>query len=166
MAMAIMVHTRLWLAGVVSRRRGHKLTDHLVRLVRACCLPLASLLVCCDGFAAYPGSIYRAFAEQVPHPIGMGRTRLQAWPEIFIGIINKHRQDKRVGQVTPPMLQGLLEQAVVILKATGGGKTLNTAITLRLNATMRERLATLTRRCRQARDRYGGEEGGPHCTHQ
>src|SRR5260370_25027680 len=83
----------------------------------------------------------------------MGRTRLQAWPEIFIGIINKRRQEKRVVQVTPQMLQGLLEQAVAILKATGGGKTLNTAITLRLNATMRERLATLTRRCRQASHR-------------
>src|ERR1700731_464206 len=57
-AMAIMVPTRLWLGGVVSQTRDHQLTDRLFRLVRACCLPLAALLVCCDGFAAYPGSIY------------------------------------------------------------------------------------------------------------
>src|ERR1700730_7892302 len=100
MAMAIMVPTRLWLGGVVSPRRDHKLTDHLLRLVRTCCLPLAALLVCCDGFAAYPGSIYRAFREKVPNPYGMGRTRLQAWPQILIGIVTKHRQEKRVVKVT------------------------------------------------------------------
>ena len=153
MAMAIMVPTRLWLGGVVSPRRDHKLTDHLLRLVRTCCLPLAALLVCCDGFAAYPGSIYRAFREKVPNPYGMGRTRLEAWPQILIGIVNKHRQEKRVVKVTREMLQGLLEQAVAVLQATGGGKTLNTAFIERLNATMRERLATLTRRCRHASHR-------------
>lgn len=81
--MAMMVPTRLWLGPT----RDHKLTDRLLRLVRACCLPLATLLICCDGCAAYPGSIVRAFRDTVPNPSG-GRTRLQAWPEIFIGIIN------------------------------------------------------------------------------
>jgi hypothetical protein len=153
MAMAIMVPTRLWLGGVVSPTRDHKLTDRLLRLVRACCLPLATLLVCCDGFAAYPGSIFRAFRDKVPNPYGIGRTRLQAWPEIFIGIINKHRQEKRVVQVTREMLQGGLERAIDLLKATAGGVTLNTAFIERFNATMRERLATLTRRCRHASHR-------------
>jgi transposase-like protein len=111
MAMAIMVSTRLWLGGVVSASRNHKLTDHLLGLVRACCLPLVSLLICCDGFAAYPKSIYRAIRSKVPNPYGMGRTRLQAWPEILIGIINKHRQEKRVVHVTRAMLQGGLTRA-------------------------------------------------------
>jgi transposase-like protein len=160
MAMAIMVPTRLWLGGVVSRTRDHKLTDRLLRLVRGCCLSLAALLICCDGFAAYPGSIYRAFREKVPNPYGIGRTRLEAWPEILIGIVNKHRQEKRVVQVTREMLQGLLEQAVAILKATAGGMVLNTAFIERFNATLRERLATLTRRCRHASHRLEMVQAG------
>src|SRR5260370_35592382 len=36
MARAIMVQTRRWLGGVVSPTRDHKLTDRLLRLVRAC----------------------------------------------------------------------------------------------------------------------------------
>jgi hypothetical protein len=88
---------------------------------------------------AYPGSISRAFREKVPHPFGIGRTRLQAWPEIVIGSINKHRHEKRVVQVTREMVQGVLAQAVAVLKATGGGETLHTAFIERFNATMRER---------------------------
>jgi len=128
MAMAIMVPTRLWLGGVVSQTRDHKLTDRLLRLVRGCCLPLVALLICCDGFAAYPGSIYRAFREKVPNPYGIGRTRLEAWPHILIGIINKHRQEKRVVQVTRVMLQGGLERALAVLQATDTGNVLNTAL--------------------------------------
>ena len=105
-AMAIMVPTRLWLGGVVSASRDQRLTDALLRLVRACCLPLMALLICCDGFAAYPGSIARAFCDKVPNPFGTGRHRLQAWPEILVGIVNKHRQQKRLMQVTREMLQG------------------------------------------------------------
>lgn len=160
MAMAIMVPTRLWLGGIVSQKRDHHLTDRLLRLVRACCIPLVSLLICCDGFAAYPGSIYRAFRDKVPNPYGIGRTRLQAWPEILIGIINTHRQEKRVVHVTREMLQGGLARALEILKATITGETLNTAFIERFNATLRERLATLTRRCRHASHRLAMLQAG------
>lgn len=111
MAMAIMGPIRLWLGGVVSPTRDHRLTDRLVRLVRACCLPLASLLVCCDGLAASPGSLSRAFRENVSNPSGIGRTRLEAGPEILSGIINTHRQEQRVVHVTREMLHGVLERA-------------------------------------------------------
>ncbi|MGH2479041.1 MAG: IS1 family transposase [Ktedonobacteraceae bacterium] len=160
MAMAIMVPTRLWLGGVVSQTRDHQLTDRLLRLVRGCCLPLAALLICCDGFAAYPGSIYRAFREKVSNPYGIGRTRLESWPEILIGIINKHRQEKRVVQVTREMRQGGLTRALEILQATCTGEVLNTAFIERFNATLRERLATLTRRCRHASHRPAMLEAG------
>lgn len=160
MAMAIMVPSRLWLGGVVSQTRDHQLTDQLLRLVRACCLPLAALLVCCDGFAAYPGSIYRAFRDKMANPYGIGRTRLEAWPKILIGIVNKHRQEKRVVHVTREMRQGLLEQAVAVIKATVGGEVINTAFIERFNATMRERLASLTRRCRHASHRLEMVQAG------
>ena len=93
-AMAIMVPTRLWLGGVVSQSRDHKLTDQLLRLVRACCLPLAALLVCCDGFAAYPGSIYRAFRDKVANPYGIGRTRARS----VAGNPYWHRQQTPAGE--------------------------------------------------------------------
>jgi hypothetical protein len=160
MGLALMVESRLWLGGVVSQSCDHRLTDRLLRLVRGCCLPLVALLVCCDGFAAYPGSICRAFCEKIPNPYGIGRTRLQAWPDLIIGIINKHRHEKRVVQVTREMAQGFLQQAVAVLKATGGGSTLNTAFLERFNATMRERLATLTRRSRHASHRIEMVEAG------
>jgi hypothetical protein len=159
-AMAIMVPTRLWLGGVVSPSRDHHLTDELLRLVRACCLPLMALLICCDGFAAYPKSIARAFRDKVPNPYGKGRTRLQAWPEILVGIINKHRQKKRLVQVTREMLVGGIARAVEILQTTSTGKTLNTAFIERFNGTLRERLATFTRRCRHAAHRHERLQAG------
>jgi hypothetical protein len=159
-AMAIMVPTRLWLGGVVSQSRDRALTDQLLRLVRACCLPLMALLICCDGFAAYPKSIARAFCDKVPNPYGRGRTRLQGWPEILVGIVNKHRQKKRLVQVTREMLAGGIARAVEILQATCTGNLLNTAFIERFNGTLRERLATFTRRCRHAAHRHERLEAG------
>lgn len=72
-ALAMDVTTRLWLAGVVSRHRDRTLTDRLFQQVRACCQCVQGLLVCTDGFAAYPKSIIRAFREKVKRQAGRGR---------------------------------------------------------------------------------------------
>jgi transposase-like protein len=53
MGLAMMVSTRLWVAGVVSQTRDHHLADRLLIQVRACALPLQALLVATDGWAAY-----------------------------------------------------------------------------------------------------------------
>ncbi len=63
MGRALMVSTRLWLGGVVSLTRDRSLADRLVRQVCACCQPLCALLICTDGWKAYPGSIRRAFRK-------------------------------------------------------------------------------------------------------
>ena len=63
MGLAMMIPTRLWLAGVVSATRDRALADQLMGQVRACALRLCALLVCTDGWAAYPGSIRRAFRK-------------------------------------------------------------------------------------------------------
>src|SRR6266852_9357424 len=55
MGLAMMVSTRLWLGGVVSLTRDRSLADRLLRQVRSCCQPLRALLVCTDGWNAYPG---------------------------------------------------------------------------------------------------------------
>ncbi len=51
MGLAMMVSTRLWLAGVVSLSRDTNLADRLLHQVRACSHPLRALLVCTDGWA-------------------------------------------------------------------------------------------------------------------
>src|ERR1051326_5522802 len=65
MALAMDVTTRLWMAGVVSTSRDRRLIDRLFQHVRACCQFVQALLVCTDGFAAYPKSLGWAFREKV-----------------------------------------------------------------------------------------------------
>src|SRR5256885_365471 len=160
MGLAMMVSTRLWLAGVVSLTRDRNLADRLLTQVRACCQPLRALLVCTDGWSAYPGSIRRVFREKVKKIAGKGRACLQAWPEICIATVIKRTKKKRVVEVIRRMTQGTLEQAQRLLAQSRGGTVLNTAFIERLNATMRQRLASLTRKCRHAARRLQALETG------
>src|SRR5947209_15239067 len=132
MGLAMMVSTRLWLGGVVSLSRDRRLADRLLSQVRACCQPLRALLVCTDGWSAYPGSIRRAFREKVKKLAGKGRACLQAWPEITIATVIKRSEKKRVVEVIRRMTQGTLEQAQRLLAQSGGGSVLNTAVVERL----------------------------------
>ncbi len=160
MGLAMMVSTRLWLAGAISLSRDTRLADRLLRQVRACGQVLRPVLVCTDGWAAYPGSIRRAFREKVKRLAGRGRTALQAWPELLIATVIKHTQRKRVVEITRRMTQGTPERAQELLTLSKGGSVLNTAFIERLNATFRERLASLTRRCRYAAHRLETLEAG------
>lgn len=160
MAMAMMVSTRLWLGGVVSEHRDRALADRMLRMVKACCQPLCALLVLTDGWSAYPGSIRRAFREKIKRAGEPGRCRLQAWPEIVIGTVIKKTARKRVVEVIRRTAQGTMERAQEVLKLTLGGNKLNTAFIERFNGTMRERLASLTRRCRHAARRVTALEAG------
>jgi hypothetical protein len=63
MGLAMMVSTRLWLAGTVRVTRDKKLADALMQQVRRSAQSLRPLLVLTDGWAAYPGSIRRAFRK-------------------------------------------------------------------------------------------------------
>ena len=79
MGLAMMVSTRLWLAGVVSQTRDSTLADHLLQQVRRCCQNVCELmtsLICTDGWSAYPNSIRRAFREKVKRTAGRGRSCL------------------------------------------------------------------------------------------
>jgi IS1 family transposase len=96
MGVAMMVSTRLWLAGTVSVTRDKGLADALMHQVRRPAQTLGPLLVLTDGWAAYSGSIGRLW---------------------------------------------------------GKGTCLNTAFIERLNGTIRERLASLTRKCRHSASR-------------
>src|SRR5256712_9956506 len=143
MGLAMMVSTRLWLGGVVSLTRDRGLADRLLAQVRACCQPLRALLICTDGWNAYPGSIRRAFREKVKETAGRGRACLRVWPQLCIATVIKRTQKRRVVEVTRKMTRGVVEQAETLLKHSQGGSVLNTAFIERLNGTMRERLGTL-----------------------
>jgi IS1 family transposase len=168
MGLAMMVSTRLWIAGVVQHSRDCSLADQLLGQVRRCALCLRPLLVLTDGWSAYPGSIRRAFREKVKRTVGAGRACLQIWPQLHIGTVIKRTQKKRVVEVTRRMAHGLIESASYLLRASQGGTVLNTAFIERLNATFRQRLASLTRRSRHAARRLKALETGMYligCTY-
>lgn len=168
MGLAMMVSTRLWLAGVVQQTRDRNLADQLLRQVRRCALSLRPLLVLTDGWSAYAGSIRRAFREKVKRTVGVGRARLLVWPQLHIGTVIKRTQKKRVVEVTRRITHGQLAPAEYLLQASGGGTVLNTAFIERLNGTFRERLASLTRKSRHAARRLRALETGMYligCTY-
>src|SRR6184192_1397483 len=158
--LAMMVSTRLWLGGVVQLSRDRGLADRLMSQVRRCAACLRPLLVLTDGWSAYPGSIRRAFREKVKRTAGVGRACLQVWPQLHIGTVIKRTQNKRVVEITRRMAHGLLSQAEQLLQGSQGGTVLNTAFIERLNATFRQRLASLTRRSRHAARRLFALETG------
>ena len=160
MGLAMMVSTRLWLAGVVSQTRDRHLADRLLRHVRACAGAARALLVITDGWGAYPNSIKRAFREKIKERPGPGKCCLRVWQGLCIATVIKRTQKMRVVEVTRKMTHGALEQAEALLKQSRGGSVLNTAFIERLNGTMRERLATLTRKCRHAARRLRAVETG------
>jgi IS1 family transposase len=168
MGLAIMVPTRLWLGGVVSRTRDTNLADRLLRQVRACSQGACALLVCTDGWAAYPNSIKRAFRDKVKRTAGRGRASLQGWSSLHIGTVIKHTVNKRLTEVVRQMSHGSLVQAMQLLQRSKGGQVLNTSYIERFNGTVRERLATLTRKCRHAAQRLQALETGMYligCTY-
>jgi transposase-like protein/IS1 family transposase len=168
MGMAIDATSRLWLAGVVSVSRDRELADRLLQQVRLCCHFVQGLLICTDGWNAYPNSILRAFREKVKRTAGRGRCCLEVWPGLCIATIIKHTKNKRVVEVTRTMTRGSLEKAQELLEKTAGCKQFNTSLIERFNATMRERLASLTRKCRHAVHRLETLETGMYligCTY-
>jgi transposase-like protein/IS1 family transposase len=168
MGMAIDATSRLWMAGVVSTRRDRALADRLLQQVRACCPSRRSLLVCTDGWAAYPKSIMRAFPDKVKKTAGRGRACLEVWPDLCIATVIKRTEKKRVVEVTRKVTLGTLENAQKLLNMTVGCKQFNTSLIERFNGTLRERLASLTRTCRHAAQRLDALRAGMYligCTY-
>jgi transposase-like protein len=149
-ALAIMAPTRLWIAGQVSKTRDRNLIDRLMEQVRRCCKEMVAILICTDGLAAYPKSIMRAFRSKVKNPYGVGASRKEVWPRLYIGTVIKYSMKRRVTEVVRWMTYGQWRKAKKLLKLSKGGKKLNTSFIERLNGTFRERLASFTRKCRHA----------------
>jgi transposase-like protein len=149
-ALAIMVSTRLWIAVEVSKKRDSDLTDNLMRQVRRCARSLCAILICTDGFAAYPKSIIKAFREKVKDTPGPGAPKKVVWPRLSIATVIKRTAKRRVTEVIRRMSYGQWRKAKKLIKASKGGKKVNTSFIERFNGTIRERFAPLTRKCRYA----------------
>jgi len=149
-ALAIMVSTRLWIAGEVSKKRDSDLIDNLMRQVRRCARSLYAVLICTDGFAAYPKSIIKAFRYKVKATPGPGASKKVVWPRLYIGTVIKRTAKRRVTEVSRRMSYGQWRKAKKLIKASKGGKKINTSFIERFNGTIRERFAPLTRKCRYA----------------
>jgi hypothetical protein len=123
-----------------------------------------SAIVCVVGLNGRVGSLSGQYSagvrEKVKRAGKRGRCQLQAWPEIVIGTVIKKTAKKRVVEVIRRIAQGTLERAEELLARSAGGTELNTAFIERFNGTMRERLASLTRRSRHAARRLAALEAG------
>jgi transposase-like protein len=147
MAMALMVPTRLWLAGVVAVQRDATLISQLVAQIvcMALCRPL---LLAVDGLAAYVGAFQAGFRSKLPRFGQPGRAKWVAWPDIAIVQVIKRRLEEGLS-IERRIVQGSAEMVERLRQTTQGAPgVINTAYIERLNATFRQRLAGLTRRTR------------------
>jgi transposase-like protein len=146
MALAMMVTTRLWLAGEVSEQRDMTLIRRLIERVRACALH-RPLLFCTDGLCSYIRAIRETFRDPV-RTGAHGRPRLRPWRNICIAQVVKRYAQRRVVDVEHRIVDGTPARVETLRRRSQGDGVINTAYIERLNATFRERLASLTRRGR------------------
>ena len=146
MALAMMVSTRVWLAGEVSEQRDMTLIRRLIERVRRCAAP-RPLLVCTDGLVSYLRAIRETLRDPAPTGKG-GRPRLRPWRHVLIAQVVKRYERRRVVETTRRLVDGTPARVETLRRRSQGDGGINTAYIERLNATFRERLASLTRRGR------------------
>src|SRR5438876_1696423 len=146
MALAMMVKTRVWLGGEVSEQRDMPLIRRLIERVRRCAAH-RPLLVCTDGLV----SSIRAIRETCRDPVHTGkggRPRLRPWRNILMAQVVKRSEQRRVVATERRIGDGTPARVETLRRRSHGDGVINTAYIERLNATFRERLAPLARRCR------------------
>jgi hypothetical protein len=156
-ALALMVTTRLWLGGAVSRTRDRPLIERLVAVV-AGCASFGALLFVSDGLKTYIDVVRRAFRTRQPG-IG-GRPRLIGWPELVIAQVVKQYAGHAVTGALHRLVHGSVQLFLTLLWSTPGCQVLNTAFIERLNGTFRSHLAVFGRRTRVLARRLATVEGG------
>src|SRR5438128_1616449 len=146
MALAMMVKTRLWLGGEVSEQRDMPLIRRLIERVRRWAAP-RPLLVCTDGLVSYLRAIRETFRDPIHTGTG-GRPRRRPWRHVLLAQVVKRDERRRVVETERRMVDGTPARVETLRRRSQGDGGINTADIERLNATFRERLASLTRRGR------------------
>jgi transposase-like protein/IS1 family transposase len=146
MALAMMVKPRVWLGGEVSEQRDLSLIRRLIERVKRCAAR-RPLLVCTDGLVSYIRAIRETFRDPM-HTGKGGRPRLRRWPNVLIAQVVKRYERRRVVETDRRIVDGTPARIETLRRRSQGNGVINTAYIERLNATFRERLAPLARRCR------------------
>src|SRR5712692_10625841 len=94
MALAMMVSTRLWLAGEVSAQRDMPLIRRLIERVRRCAAH-RPLLVCTDGLVSYIRAVRETFRDPI-HTGQGGRPRLRPGRHVLIAQVVKRYERRRM----------------------------------------------------------------------
>jgi len=146
MALAMRVKTRLWRGGAGSAQRDLPLIRRLRPRGRrgAARRPLLS---CPDGVV----SSIRAMRETLRDPghTGKGgRPRLRPWRNVRIAQVGKRDERRRIVDTERRLVDGPPARVETLRRRSQGDGVIKTADIERLNATCRERLAPLARRCR------------------
>jgi len=148
MALAIWVPTRLWMGGVVSRKRDMHSIQSLADKVRqmALCRPL---LLAVDGLASYVSAFRDAFQSKFPRQAGeTERCKMVSWPDIYSVQVVKQHHVEGVLHVERRIVQGTKDIVESLIQKTQGKGMINTAFIERLNVTFRQRFSPLARRSR------------------
>jgi hypothetical protein len=146
LALAMMVKTRWWRASEVSEQRDMPLIRRLIARVKRCAAP-RPLVVCPDGLV----SDIRAIRETVREPVHTGqggRPRLRRWRTIVLAQVVKRYERRRVLATERRLIDGTPARVETLRCRSQGEGVSKTADIERLHATLRERLAALTRRGR------------------
>jgi hypothetical protein len=146
MAMAMMVQTRLWLGGEVSEQRDLPLIRRLIERVRRCAAH-RPLLFCPAGLVSDIRAIREPFRDPL-HTGKGGRPPLRPWRHLCIAQVVKRYERRRVVATDRRIVDGAPARVETLRGRSQGNGVINTAYIERLNATFRERLAPLARRCR------------------
>ena len=125
------------------------LIRRLIERVRRCALP-RPLLFCTDGLCSYIRAIRETFRDPV-RTGEPGRPRLRSWCNLCIAQVVKRYAQRRVVDVERRIVDGTPARVETLRRRSHGAGVINTAYIERLNATFRERLASLTRRGRALR---------------
>jgi hypothetical protein len=96
---------------------------------------------------SYIRAIREAFRDPV-HTGQGGRPRLRPWRHVFIAHIVKRYERRRGVATDRRLVDGTLARVAPLQRRSQGDGVVTTAYIERLNATFRERLAPLARRCR------------------
>lgn len=146
MALAMMVTTRLWLGGEGSEQRDLPFIRRLIARVKRCAAR-RPLLLCTDGLVSSIRAIRETFRDPV-HTGKGGRPRLRPWRHIFMAQVVKRYERRHVVETDRRIVDGTPARVETLRRRSQGDGVINTAYIERLNATFRQRLAPLARRCR------------------
>ncbi len=125
MAMGIMVQTRLWLGGVISKNRDMALISELMRKIRACA-KAGEILICVDGLVSYIRASLQAFRDKEKQD-GQSRLKFKVWPGLMIAQVVKQYSGKLVVGVQHRFVKGSLEAVEKLIALSQGSGWINTS---------------------------------------